>query len=1159
VFTESDIVSLLKKGGFAFSVMDWCSDKFKGGCEVYFMSQEYADAHEWEKPKTSEELADGISDAFRSFQMGVKNKVQIQLEGYTMTRTMRMGTFSFQMTPINYRPKGDNAKAIVAALVFITKVGENADKKDADAAAQRGALCFTYSNEIISLCTVDGVILHQNDQSKLFYDNVELDDDYEKTEDEKMDIVRTILPPESMPEFQKKVIVDKGSFNIELQVKPDVWHHVKIFSCFDPVSGDWALTVTQSDISEMNKRKEMLFANMSHELKTPLNGIIALAEVLNEELDLDEDQRGHMTTILNSGRRLNNLVTNLLDASLLRKKALSVRMTDDTSLHAIAEDVLAVCRSINKNTDVKLVNGVLNNEPTFKCDAARLAQIINNLVNNAIKFTFVGSITVSSKIVENKDKSRTISIRVRDTGIGIAEENQKKIFESLRQVDEDADRKFGGTGLGLAISRDLAIAMGGDLGLSSKKGVGSTFSCNLPYYLTSEEVKLQKLHDDRSADKTSQGDRSSVKSFDETGSFRGSDHNSGRASSLRGGEGREKNKSKRVSMTTHRTSSDSGSAVTATNDMFMKSCSDVTGEIEIMSVDDEPTNQVVVAAMVKTRQWKIVKAMDGLEALKILAERKELGSYMPDVILLDVMMPNLNGFETCQRIRKEFPLCAVPIIMVSAKSQSENVIQGLNSGSNDYVTKPFSKVELLARIDTQLQLRHAWKAELEREKSDVLLSSMLPEHIVNKLKDPRRKTLTAKDNVIADSHDFVCMLFSDVVGFTSMSSSTPTIEIIQMLNSMFSAFDYLTEQHGTYKVETIGDAYMCCCGHTLDEEETNDRPGVVARMLRMAMDMLREVNDMHEELGISETLSIRIGIHVGPAHSGVVGVKMPRYCFFGDTVNTASRMESSGFKMCVQVSQSVVDALQGSQLEHEFEFEQYGERDIKGKGEMCTYLLRTGDFEAALEAKANAGAEMNSAEKQQALMKETYARVAIRGARSGSFMLPVHNEADLMGEMNETAITRERNREHLELAAKYDKLRTDFEVKEIELKQLKKQVASQVASSREGLENSSTTVVDGFKSPQPGGVQSPFLSRFQEGGYEPSSIPMDWTDEDVSYWLVSKMPFVGPRYVWNFRENGVDGKMLFELKAADLEDVLGVSNQMHRTRITREIQVLRDM
>ena len=125
-----------------------------------------------------------------------------------------------------------------------------------------------------------------------------------------------------------------------------------------------------------------------------------------------------------------------------------------------------------------------------------------------------------------------------------------------------------------------------------------------------------------------------------------------------------------------------------------------------------------------------------------------------------------SSFETCSTIREEFPLCAVPIIMVSAKNREENIIQGLQCGSNDYVAKPFSKMELLARIDTQLQLRDAWKAELDREKSDALLGQMLPGHIVQRLKSGSRRRKTEHDNIIADGHENVCFLFSDVVGFT---------------------------------------------------------------------------------------------------------------------------------------------------------------------------------------------------------------------------------------------------------------------------------------------------------------------------------------------------------------------------------------------------------
>jgi nitrogen-specific signal transduction histidine kinase len=617
VFTSKDLVPMLQRAACPFAIIDYCSAKYKGGCDVYYMSQEYADACDWPKPKTSADMEGGEfgTDALKSFQMGVKNKVQYQLEGFSMNKTKKTGEYNFQMTPINYsRLPGETGA--VCTLEFASKIGENADKAEQDEALMRGNLCFTFSNEIISLCNPDGVVLHQNDQSKLFFDNIELDGYDVKNGDGTVDILRTILPFEHHKAFEKAVFEDKGTYQIELQIQPDVWHHIQIFSCFDPVDGGFACTVTQTDISEMNKRKNMLFANMSHELKTPLNGIIALAEILTEDMvgKMDGEQRGHMTTILNSGRRLNNLVTNLLDASLLRKKKLSVRCVDDTNLWAIVEDVLAVCRSINKNSnDVKLVNSVEKDQPTFKCDAGRLAQIINNLVNNSIKFTFVGSITVKSMTKDNDDLSNTISIQVRDTGIGIAEENQKKIFESLRQVDEDADRKFGGTGLGLAISRDLAIAMGGDLSLTSKKGVGSTFSCNLPYFRSSKDKEMQRLFDEREV-AASNSDQESIEGKSVDGdNEKKSAENDGEKSSMtsisRGSEDTLDQKSheepaaqpheerrgsfynnnnkelaavnKENKKKAHRSNNEENKQAMFDLDMFMRSCSDVTGEIEM--------------------------------------------------------------------------------------------------------------------------------------------------------------------------------------------------------------------------------------------------------------------------------------------------------------------------------------------------------------------------------------------------------------------------------------------------------------------------------------------------------------------------------------------------------------------------------------------------
>ena len=158
-------------------------------------------------------------------------------------------------------------------------------------------------------------------------------------------------------------------------------------------------------------------------------------------------------------------------------------------------------------------------------------------------------------------------------------------------------------------------------------------------------------------------------------------------------------------------------------------------------------------------------------------------------------------------MRELFPLCAIPIIMVSAKSREENIVQGLSCGSNDYVCKPFRKLELVARIKTQLKLRLAWRSELEREKSDDLLGKMLPHHVISRLKD---QNSLGDWNALAEEHANTTILFSDIVGFTSLAASVPTPVIMQMLNELFTRFDRLTEVHNVYKVETIGDAHVCC-------------------------------------------------------------------------------------------------------------------------------------------------------------------------------------------------------------------------------------------------------------------------------------------------------------------------------------------------------------
>ncbi|XP_060092617.1 guanylate cyclase soluble subunit beta-2-like [Heteronotia binoei] len=211
--------------------------------------------------------------------------------------------------------------------------------------------------------------------------------------------------------------------------------------------------------------------------------------------------------------------------------------------------------------------------------------------------------------------------------------------------------------------------------------------------------------------------------------------------------------------------------------------------------------------------------------------------------------------------------------------------------------------------------------DAEKKKSEALLYSMLPKHVANQLKEGHK--------VEAGDFSSCTILFSDVVTFTNICSVCEPIQIVKMLNSMYSKFDRLTSVHGVYKVETIGDAYMVVGGVPVPIPSHAERVANFALGMRIAA---REVMNPITQ----KPIQIRIGIHSGPVLAGVVGDKMPRYCLFGDTVNTASRMESHGLPDKIHISPTAFRALQ-----HQgFDIAERGEIEVKGKGKMTTYFLR---------------------------------------------------------------------------------------------------------------------------------------------------------------------------------------------------------------------------
>ncbi|XP_065806101.1 guanylate cyclase 2G isoform X2 [Labrus bergylta] len=211
----------------------------------------------------------------------------------------------------------------------------------------------------------------------------------------------------------------------------------------------------------------------------------------------------------------------------------------------------------------------------------------------------------------------------------------------------------------------------------------------------------------------------------------------------------------------------------------------------------------------------------------------------------------------------------------------------------------------------------------EKSRADKLLSSMLPRYIAD--------LLMAGKSVEPQSYEMVTIFFSDIVGFTSMCSISSAMEVVTFLNDLYSLFDDIIKMYDVYKVETIGDAYMVASGLPISNGNQH-----AFEISTMALHFLKAIKVFKIHHMPSESLAIRIGIHSGPVVAGVVGTTMPRYCLFGDTVNTASRMESNSLPLKIHISQSTADILV---QEGSFELEERGEIEMKGKGSRKTYWL----------------------------------------------------------------------------------------------------------------------------------------------------------------------------------------------------------------------------
>ena len=330
----------------------------------------------------------------------------------------------------------------------------------------------------------------------------------------------------------------------------------------------------------------------------------------------------------------------------------------------------------------------------------------------------------------------------------------------------------------------------------------------------------------------------------------------------------------------------------------------------VLIVDDTPTNIAVVAGVLRD-QYRTKVATNGEKALAIATAPEK-----PDLILLDVMMPGMDGFEVCRRLKADPDTSEIPIIFLTGKTDSVDEEKGFEVGAVDYIHKPFSAPIVLARVRTQLDLQDALsEAQDAREQADQLLHALLPKKAADEIR--------SYGTVIPRRYENVAVLFCDVTNFTAYCDQHEPEDVVSRLDALFVIFERVAAKHGLEKIKTIGDGFMAAAGLL---QEVDDPIGAA---VRGGLEMSSTLIDA--DLG----WDVRVGVHAGPVVAGIVGQERYQFDIWGDTVNMAARMVGMAPPGSVAVTQEIWE-----QISSGFHGEALGELEVKGKGAVAVFSLK---------------------------------------------------------------------------------------------------------------------------------------------------------------------------------------------------------------------------
>jgi PAS domain S-box-containing protein len=417
-------------------------------------------------------------------------------------------------------------------------------------------------------------------------------------------------------------------------------------------------------LAEIDRTKTTFFSNVSHEFRTPLTLMLGpLEDVLNDASPtaLRPVQRKRLVTAHRNAVRLLRLVNSLLDFSRIEAGRV-VATFEPTDLAELTGELASNFESAMQQAGLRLFIDCPALPQSVYVDRDMWEKIVLNLLSNAFKFTFEGEVVVQTRVSADR---LAAELMVRDSGVGIPARELPRLFERFHRVEGQRSRSFEGTGIGLALVHELVKLHGGTIDVTSKVGLGTTFCLRIPFgtaHLTTDHVS--------------------------------------------GGPGEHGSKSHRADayveealrwLPGHDGSGDDEEPAERTDDMpELPVCLQTSGSL-VLVADDNADMRRYISRLLKPR-WEVQSVPDGRAALDAMRANR------PDIVVTDVMMPNLDGFGLLREIRGDAELRDVPVIMLSARAGEEARVEGLGSGADDYLIKPFSARELIARVNANLEM-----------------------------------------------------------------------------------------------------------------------------------------------------------------------------------------------------------------------------------------------------------------------------------------------------------------------------------------------------------------------------------------------------------------------------------------------------------------------